>query len=503
MSRQAALWILILIIVGGIALRSWELTARSLWFDEAFSWRLIQFPFTEMLDRAAADVHPPLYYVILRGWATVFGTSLLSLRSFSVAMAGVTTAVAYGFTVYASGSRRAGLLAAALIAASGWLATFAWEARMYTLGTALAIASTWLLLRGVRRPAALTWISYGLVAAAFAYTHYFAFFTLAGHALFVLGALVVHTRWRVGEMLQAPLFWMALAGAALAAVLYIPWVPVLLAQNAQVQEAYWVPEIGGWSIPDTFYRMIVATTGIPPHTWPVLILAVLPIAGTIIMWFLLAFAPRRRDASMLVLLAGLIPFLLAIGISYVGQSLYQDRFLVFTSVFLWIGLALLFEYIPRKWQIAASIAVPALALVGAVHLWLDLDIPSKPGAMASAAYIQEQLQDGQPVVVTSPFIFFSIDHYLQESYGRANLARLYSETGEFLHFAGGPILTQEDLIDPSVFASRNTDTMWLVDTSGFGGSKLAIPSPWRVAEEMSYPEVFVHQGEVFVRKLVR
>lgn len=502
MSRQAALWILVVLVIGGIGLRSWELTARSLWFDEAFSWRLIQFPFGEMLDRAAADVHPPLYYVILRGWGTVFGTSLLSLRSFSVVMAGATIAVAYGFTAYAAGSRRAGLLAAALIAASGWLTTFAWEARMYTLGTTLAIASTWLLLRAVRKPGALVWIGYGVVAAAFAYTHYFAFFTLAAHALFVLGVLILQTRWRVGEMLQAPLFWLALAGAVLASALYIPWVPVLLSQNAQVQEAYWVPAIGGWSIPDTFYRMIVATVGIPPHVWPALLLAVLPIAGTMVMWVLLAFAPRHRDASMVVLLAGLVPFLMAIGISYIGQSLYQDRFLVFTSIFLWIGLALLFEYLPRRWQTAASVIVPLLSLAAAVHLWFSLDIPSKPGAMAATAYIQQNMEEGQPVVVTSPFIFFSIDHYLQEAYDKPGLARLYSETGEFLHFAGGPILIQDDLISANVFTS-SADTIWLVDTSGFGGNKLEVPSPWRVAEETSYPEVFVHQGDVFVRKMVR
>ena len=60
LSRRTVTLLLALVVIIGVGLRSFELTARSLWFDEAFSWRLIQFPLAEMITRDAADVHPPL-----------------------------------------------------------------------------------------------------------------------------------------------------------------------------------------------------------------------------------------------------------------------------------------------------------------------------------------------------------------------------------------------------------------------------------------------------------
>src|SRR3990167_970423 len=120
MIRRQTAGLLGVIVLLGVALRSYHLGARSLWFDEAFSWRLIQFPLPEMLTRAAADVHPPLYYLLLKAWAFVFASSLLSLRSFSVVFAAASIATAYLFTSYATRSRGTGLLAACLLALSGF-----------------------------------------------------------------------------------------------------------------------------------------------------------------------------------------------------------------------------------------------------------------------------------------------------------------------------------------------------------------------------------------------
>src|SRR5688572_27598207 len=104
MSRKIALVLLLFIVVLGVGLRSYHLTARSLWFDEAFSWRLSQFPLPELISRDAQDVHPPLYYILLKGWTVVFGASLLALRSFSVFLAALTIAFCYLFVSYAFSS---------------------------------------------------------------------------------------------------------------------------------------------------------------------------------------------------------------------------------------------------------------------------------------------------------------------------------------------------------------------------------------------------------------
>src|SRR3989338_4902362 len=54
-------------------------TALALWHDEAFSALYIRYPWGEMMHRIGLDVHPPLYYWVLRVWSYGAGDSLLSL----------------------------------------------------------------------------------------------------------------------------------------------------------------------------------------------------------------------------------------------------------------------------------------------------------------------------------------------------------------------------------------------------------------------------------------
>ncbi len=219
MNRRQALTCLLLIIILGIGLRSYHLTARSLWFDEAFSWRLIQFPWSEMISRAATDVHPTLYYILLKSWAVVFGSSLLSMRLFSVMAAAASIAAIYlvassAWTLSKSKEamargRAIGLTAALFLAVSGWQIAFAWEARMYTLGVFFTLLSTWFLIKAIRQKHQAAWwyIGYAIAAAAMIHTHYYALFSLFAQVLFIIGFLLAQSRGRVGEIIQSKVLW--------------------------------------------------------------------------------------------------------------------------------------------------------------------------------------------------------------------------------------------------------------------------------------------------------
>jgi mannosyltransferase len=510
MSKRTSLLILLVIICAGVALRSYLLTARSLWFDEAFSWRLIQFPVAELLARDATDVHPPLYYLVLKGWSVVFGTSLLSLRSFSVTAAGGAIAAAYLFGSSATRSRATGLLAAALLALSGWQIQFAWEARMYTLGTMLALLSAWALLRALRaEPQRLGWwFLYAALGLAFAYIHYYAFFTLAAEIIFIIGYLAHTSGGRIVEIFHDRRLWHAVLATLLMVGGFAPWLPTFLQQNDQVQLSYWVPAIGGWSIPDTFYRMFIPTAAIPQHMgigW--IVLASLPILGTGALLFLLVKRFSRHastpDANWLVLLLVAVPFVLSISISLVSQSLYQDRFFVFAHLFILAALAMVTMRLPWRPLRMAAVAVLLLGFFGAdLQFWQELAIPAKPGVRGATTRLMAEHQMGEPIVVSSPFIYFAVLHYAEADEQNPELPRLYSETGMLQHFAGGPILTMEDVVGPAVFAA-DSSVLWAVDTTGFGGTPLPVPAPWRPVMTETYSEVFSHQGTVSVTKYVK
>lgn len=510
MSKRSAWWLIAGIVGLSIIVRSIDLPLRSLWFDEAFSWRLVQFPFVEMIARDIADVHPPLYYVLLKIWATIFGSSVLALRSFSVTLAAATVGLVYLFAAYAFSSRHVGLVAALLTAVAGFQIQIAWEARMYTLGTALAVTSALLLLRVVReeKPAWLWTAVYGVSVALFAYTHYYALFSIAAQLLFIAGYLIVATHGRIGEVLQWRLAWRLATAGIIALALVAPWVPYFLQQNAQVQNAFWIPQLDRWSIPDTVYRMFIPALSLPRFQGGWLIwLSLTPLVGLglIILWQIVqATRPRAAyaDARWLVLMSGVIPIGLSILVSVTSQSVFQDRFFVFAHLFLLMSLSLFVVQLRPKLLSGAVICLVVVGmLLASGRYWRVLDIASKPGAHGAVQYLFTHYQPGEGVVASSPFVFFPVLHYTQEEFENRTAVKLYSEAGSIIHFAGGPILKDDDIVGPEIFTQHSS--LWLVDTTGFGGTPLLPPGRWQATHTARFPEVFGHQGDVSVTRYQR
>ncbi len=165
--------------------RFYCLTCSSLWHDEGNSWAVAQRSFDQIARDAAADIHPPGYYWLLKLWAGPFGFSAWGMRSLSALSGILTVAVVYriALEIGTSMARRRiefALLASLLAALSPIQIFYSQEARMYAL---LALESSilmWALLAmrrrvdkhglsfAVSRYAAL----YLLAAAAGLWTHY-------------------------------------------------------------------------------------------------------------------------------------------------------------------------------------------------------------------------------------------------------------------------------------------------------------------------------------------
>src|SRR5260221_10765974 len=75
------------IIAIGVFLRWFRLAHQSLWFDEGYTAWAISLSPTEIIRAVRVDTAPPLYYLLLHGWAAVFGRSEFALRSMSALFA--------------------------------------------------------------------------------------------------------------------------------------------------------------------------------------------------------------------------------------------------------------------------------------------------------------------------------------------------------------------------------------------------------------------------------
>jgi hypothetical protein len=322
-------WALVVVLALGVGIRWCYIADRSIWFDEAFSWRMIQGTFCEMFHRITLDNTPPLYYILLRYWCACFGDSLWGLRSLGVLMGGVSVLAMFLFVRAATtlpagvgaegrladsrGSETA-LFAALLVAISAFQIRWSWDARPYTLGTALALLSSWALFRalwageqppgatggvpasvlatgwhwrfarqwllstGSKLPVAPVrlarqwllrtgsklpvaplrwWYAYVALAVLFAYTHYFALFALAAQAGFVLYVLVQRTGGNLRELLRTPATRRAALAYGLIGLCWLPWLPFFLRQMSQVHADFWIHPFGQWDLADTVYGMFV------------------------------------------------------------------------------------------------------------------------------------------------------------------------------------------------------------------------------------------------------
>ena len=134
-------WPVMLVVLLGTGLRIYGLDAESLWLDEALSWNQARLPLPALLESIAADVHPPLYALLLHLFIGVLGDSEVAMRMLSVICSSIGIWLTWAVGRHLSGGERAALIAAMLWAISVFAIQYAQEARMYALLSCLALAS--------------------------------------------------------------------------------------------------------------------------------------------------------------------------------------------------------------------------------------------------------------------------------------------------------------------------------------------------------------------------
>jgi mannosyltransferase len=214
---------LLAIIAVASGLRFALLGRHSIWADEAFVAWVIRFEWKDLIPVLARwDSHPPLYYFIMKAWASIAGTDEAALRAPSAWFSSLAVILTYALARRVA-SEPVGLLSALLVAVSPFAIMAGQEARMYPLLSALAVGSTLALAAAVERGSAVRWAIYVLLATLMAYTHYLGFLVLLAHGLWV-------------AMFERASFRVWLGGMLAAALLYLPWLFALAARAMDVAQ---------------------------------------------------------------------------------------------------------------------------------------------------------------------------------------------------------------------------------------------------------------------------
>ena len=241
-----------LVVFATFFTRWYRIGAESLWLDEATSVFLARMSIDQIIGWTAADVHPPLYYILLHFFLRL-GDSETVVRALSALVGCLTVPVLYalGQVLF---DRAVGLFSALLLILSPLHLWYSQEARMYALVTFLTACSVYCLLLILRSNARLHWLGYVLSTTIALYTHYYAFFVLFFQNLFMI--YLFCTR-RSGRRLIST--WLVAQAAVL--LCFSPWLPILF-QQATSGEGGWVARvIGRPSLEVIPHTMIAYTVG--------------------------------------------------------------------------------------------------------------------------------------------------------------------------------------------------------------------------------------------------
>lgn len=339
--KTVALVLLLLILALAAAVRFYWLEAQSLWHDEGNSARIAERSIRLILEGAAGDIHPPLYYLALHYWRALLGQSEFALRSFSV-MGGVgLVALTYVLGAHlgqggrpgsdasvGTGDVPTGLAAAFLAAINPFQVYYSQEARSYIWVAFLAAAATycgyrflksvlpaWRGAPGVGSRPRVPWaVGYTLAITAGLYTHYVFPIVLIPINLI---AFVQLSRLRVRRPLVQWILLHLIPG-----LLFLPWIHIAVRQLTS-----WPS--GGSQIP---VGQALA------HTFRLLSLGltVQPVGSNIALLgfgvlLVLGLVPRLCDAEFALFLLLVLWLIIPVAL-LLALNLYQDAFLKFMLV---------------------------------------------------------------------------------------------------------------------------------------------------------------------------
>jgi 4-amino-4-deoxy-L-arabinose transferase-like glycosyltransferase len=457
--------------VGGF-LRAYQFGSKSLWIDEAWSLWVSRQPIPDMLAwLVRVDQHPPLYYLLLHSWMRAFGSSNSSASDIAAAARALSTlsGTLNIPVIYALGrrliGRKAGLLAALILALSPFHVWFGQEARMYallSLNASLAMLALAHLLTmpalnpdplewerkagGEEAPSSvptgkgwggglfslsrsdggthsdgrglgwgLTWVAYILLTAATLWTHNTAILFPIAANLFVFGLVWARHRWPTDQASDLPhdtlappplKHWIAAQAGVL--LLWSPWLSSLVRQATGVYREFWLPAPTWMTVAGAIHNFMSAF--LPQHVlwigilW--LLYGVLLVAGI--------RGLRRRAAVLALLLTLLITPIVGELLVSVRRPIFYDRTLIWASIPLYLLLAAGIGHITGQRSrrlVCALAAVTWLVALNVLSLHEYYVHYQKEQWDDAARYVAQHAEEGDLILFHATWTQLPFDFY--------------------------------------------------------------------------------------------
>ena len=389
---------------------------QSLWIDEVISLRIAMQPLPYAIK--FVDPTPPIYYILLTVWNTIFSGSLLAAYLFSV-ICGIALVILMYFFMKRFFSERAAIIATAFTALNPALIYYSQEIRAYSFFFLIALISLWAYLKYKETPTAKSTTIYGLTAILLLYTHIYGAIIVFAQ---IVDFLLQHKKdiflnskkiLKQGIVLSGTLF-----------VLYIPWLLRLQTVFAQGSGS-WIPQPDGWSL---WYLLRTFVAG---HIYPQ---AFLPLALGFLLIILIAIwiaCKGEKKASSIaeqmhqefgndaqrieikrlqsILCIGLLVIFIPFILSFVVQSFFTTRYVLVSLVFLIPAISLTLNKISSRAWLISIVTIFCVCFVCATIIQANVIL--KDNWRSASVTIKADAQT-HPVMIIPIYDSLALSYYI-------------------------------------------------------------------------------------------
>ena len=342
--RTAYILRIALILVMAVFMCALAYKNYSIWDDELFTLTAINGSWTHLWEVIVADlVHPPLHYVLLKGFVDLFSTGHLGTvvlaKLFSVFW--VVLLMILGSRILAKRYGQRTALVFVLLLSGNMIVGYSVEIRMYSLAFCATALAYLYANELVKEPVRKNWLPLTFWTVIGIYTNYFAAFALVFLWLVLLGWCWKQKRIKA---------WFCHAMACV--IFYLPWVITVLTNYGSITDY------------DTglTVKRIIQFFAFPfsSHNEAV---SLCLIAFTVLLIGMILVRTKKTEFFWVFLLNPVWVGILCILSSFLFHKFITGRYLLPGWAAFWAGLAIGTSYLKKTWFIPVLAVIDLLSCI--------------------------------------------------------------------------------------------------------------------------------------------
>jgi len=408
-------YLILLIVLLGAALRIYNLSGESVWFDEAVTSQVSELGIGDLIGWMINenDNNPPLYYILMHFWVSLFGDSEFSLRLPSAIVGTFSVLMLYlvGKWVF---DRTTALIASLILAVSVFHIEYSQEARSYSLLAFLTLCSFYFFLKTLSGSKTLYIVAYIISSVLLLYSHFYGVFILIVQNIFCFTRYFVRR-----DMFSLGLSkWITLQ--IITGLLFVPGLLIWYKNTVAMQGGFWLAEPSVIDVVRYFYHF----TG---RDYVLFILFFILAAFSFISFKNIGHSNNIKDmldikdspdkslflsnvdAMYLLLLWLFVPILVPFLISLFSTPILHTRYIIGSSLAFYLLVAKgVYNLNAKRLRVIIPLAILVLSIWPLRMYYVDAH---KHQWRETLAYLEENAEDNDSVFVYPVFDVRTTEYY--------------------------------------------------------------------------------------------